>query len=247
MDTLYIDINCDVGEGVGNETELMPLISSCNIACGGHAGNIETMEVVAKLANKNDVKVGAHPSYPDWENFGRVSMNISEFDLKKSIRGQLVDFVSVLKKENIPLNHIKAHGALYNDISKDSYLAKIFLNSVENYKDVALLYVPYGSVIGEEALKKGFQIMYEAFADRNYNENLSLVSRKLPGAVIEDPEKVLKHLLKMVREKCIITLEGSQIHIEAKTYCIHGDTPSAFEILNYLSMELPKANILIKK
>lgn len=247
MDTIYIDINCDVGEGVGNETELIPLISSCNIACGGHAGNLETIAEVARLANENGVKVGAHPSYPDKENFGRVSMNISEFNLIKSIRKQIDDFESIINKENIPFNHIKAHGALYNDISRDSALAKIFIKSVESYKDVALIYVPYGSAIEEEALKSGFQVKREAFADRNYYQNLNLVSRGLPNAVINDPVEVLKHLLQMVRERYVATIEGLKVYTQAETYCVHGDTPSALQILNYLSSELPKANIQIKK
>jgi len=247
VDTIYIDINCDVGEGIGNETELMPLISSCNIACGGHAGDLETIAKVASLANENGVKVGAHPSYPDMENFGRVTLNISEFDLIRSIRRQMDDFASTLKKENIPFNHIKAHGALYNDISKDSALAKTFIKSIEGYEDVAMIYVPYGSAIEEEALKRGFKVKREAFADRNYNQNLNLVSRKLPDAVIYDPEKVLKHLLQMVRERYIATIEGLKVYIQAETYCVHGDTPSALQILNYLSLELPKANIQIKK
>lgn len=247
MDTIYIDINCDVGEGIGNETELMPLISSCNIACGGHAGNLETMAEVARLATENEVKVGAHPSYPDKENFGRVSLNISEFNLINSIRRQIDDFESIIRKENILFNHIKAHGALYNDIARDSDLAKIFLKSIKSYKDIAMIYVPYGSAIEEEALKRGFQVKHEAFADRNYSQNLNLVSRKLPNAVINDPEKVLKHLLQMVRERYVTTIEGLKVYTRAETYCVHGDTHSALQILNYLSLELPKANIQIKK
>jgi len=246
MDTIFIDINCDVGEGTGLETELMPLISSCNIACGGHAGNLDTIAEVARSAKENGVKVGAHPSYPDTENFGRVSMSISEFDLTKSIRRQIDDFASILKKENIPFNHIKAHGALYNDIAKDSDLAKIFVKSIEGYQDIASIYVPYGSAIEAEALQRGFQVKYEGFADRNYNRNLSLVSRKLPEAVITDPEKVLKHLLQMVREKYIATIDGLKIYSKAETFCVHDDTPSVVQILNYLSLELPKLKIQIK-
>lgn len=247
MDTIYIDINCDVGEGIGNETELMPLISSCNIACGGHLGNLETISEVARLANKYGVKVGAHPSYPDQENFGRVSMDISELNLIQSIQGQIEDFESVLKKENIPFHHIKAHGALYNDISKDPLLAKIFLKSIQRWKGVALIYVPFESVIEQEAIKNGFQVKQEAFADRNYNSDLSLVSRKLPEAIIDNPEEVLAHLLFMIKKGLVVTPGGFKIDIQAQTYCVHGDTPTALGILNYLSEELPKRNIHIKK
>jgi len=247
MDTIYIDINCDVGEGIGNENELMPLISSCNIACGGHAGNLETMTEVVISAKENGVKVGAHPSYPDRENFGRVSMDISEYSLIESIKEQLNDFESVIKKENIQFHHIKAHGALYNDIAKDWYLAKVFLKAIEKYKDVAIIYVPYGSEIEEGASQRGFQIMREAFADRNYNHNLNLVPRNLPDAIINEPKKVLKHVLQMIKEKHVVTIEGIKVYSKAETFCVHGDTPSALEILNYLSLELPKVNIKIKK
>ncbi len=247
MDELYIDINCDVGEGVGNEAFLLPLISSCNIACGGHAGDQESMTEVARLAHKNGVKVGAHPSYPDRINFGRVSVDISEKELIASIRNQMNDFVNILKKEEVTLHHIKPHGALYNDIARNKDLAKTFLSAINDFKKTVYIYVPHRSAIEEEGLKNGFEIRREAFADRAYNNDLSLVSRKLKGAVIKSPEKVLQHLLGMVLSKKVKTLKGEKIEILADTYCIHSDTPSALKILNYLTQELPKANIRIKK
>lgn len=247
MEQIYIDINCDVGEGIGNEKSLMPLISSCNIACGGHAGDLETISEVAKLAKKHGVKVGAHPSYPDRDNFGRVTMDISREELITSIRWQMNDFMTVLKRENITLHHIKPHGALYNDIAKNPNLAETFLKAIEDFKSTCLIYVPYKSAIEAIALKNGFQIRREAFADRNYNSDLSLVSRKLPGAVLEAPEEVLQHLVNMVTTQNVTTSEGEKVKLVADTFCVHGDTPSALEILNYLSQELPKENIRIKK
>ncbi|MGI9550041.1 MAG: 5-oxoprolinase subunit PxpA [Aurantibacter sp.] len=247
MDSAYIDINCDLGEGLGNESELMPLISSCNIACGGHAGSKETALEVSKLASKYRVKVGAHPSYPDRENFGRVSMDIPKADLIESIQKQMDGFKSILKKENIPLNHIKAHGALYNDTAKDQVLAETFLEALDAYKKEVFLYIPYKSVIAQQADRHDFRIKFEAFADRNYNADLSLVSRKLPDAVIKDPQEVLTHLLHMVEKGLVKTSGGDKIPIRAETYCVHGDTPSALQILTYLSEKLPKANIHIKK
>lgn len=247
MNNIYIDINCDLGEGVGNESGLMPLISSCNIACGGHSGNYESMSQVARLAKKYGVKVGAHPSYPDPENFGRVSMDIPKSALIESLRSQIEGLVSILKKEHIPLHHIKVHGALYNDIAKDSVLAETYLEAVSKYENETLLYVPFQSAIADLAYRRGFQVKFEAFADRNYNADLSLVSRKLPRAVITKPKEVLKHLLGMIEDGQIVTNEGVKIPIEAETFCVHGDTPAALQILNYLSAELPKANIQIKK
>ncbi|MGB5820510.1 MAG: 5-oxoprolinase subunit PxpA [Saonia sp.] len=247
MKQIEIDINCDVGEGIGNEQDLLPLISSCNIACGGHAGDIGTMQEVVRLAKQYHVKVGAHPSYPDRKNFGRVSMDISEKRLMESIDKQLSSLISVTVKQGVQLHHIKPHGALYNDIATDTELASVFLKAIESYKSNTSLYVPYKSVIATMALDQGFQIKREAFGDRNYNTDLTLVSRSLPNALIEAPKAVFAHLLSMVQNQQVKTVTGNMVHIMAETYCIHGDTPSALKILTYLSETLPEHTIYIKK
>ncbi|WP_324027749.1 5-oxoprolinase subunit PxpA [Maribacter sp. BPC-D8] len=241
-----IDINCDVGEGVGNEEALFPLISSCNIACGGHAGSKESIVFCLELAKKYNVKVGAHPSYPDKENFGRVSMNLSDDELIQSIKQQMQLFMSLCSQMDVELNHIKPHGALYNDIAKDEHLAKTFLTGIEEFKKGAVLYVPFCSVIQRLALENGFKVLVEAFADRNYNTDLSLVSRKESNALITEGKEVLAHLLRMYNENEVKTVSGDNIPIIANTYCIHGDTPSALQILAYLSNELPHHNLLVK-
>ncbi|WP_300025049.1 5-oxoprolinase subunit PxpA [uncultured Maribacter sp.] len=241
-----IDINCDVGEGVGNEKDLFPMISSCNIACGGHAGSKETIKLCLELAKKYQVKVGAHPSYPDIENFGRVSMSISNEVLIKSIQTQMQAFESVREEIDIPLHHIKPHGALYNDIAKDVQLAETFLTAIAPYKHPVLLYVPYNSVIQKLAIKNGFEVLVEAFADRNYNDDLSLVSRKEKDALITSGKEVLNHILHMYNDKLVKTITGKNVTIEADTYCIHGDTPAALQILTYLSNELPYHNLQVK-
>ncbi len=242
-----IDINCDLGEGVDNEVDIMPMISSCSIACGGHAGNLETMERVVGLAQANGVLVGAHPSYPDKENFGRVSMSISAEALKKSIKEQIESLVVVLKARKMELNHIKAHGALYNDIAKDKDLAGLFLDSIALYKEKVFLYVPYASEIAKQAKETGYRIKYEAFADRNYNLDLSLVSRKAPNALIQEPKEVLDHILHMVNKGMVKTASGTTKQLLADTYCIHGDSPATLQILMYLSQQLPNKQIFIKK
>lgn len=247
MKEYVIDINCDVGEGVGNEADLLPLISSCNIACGGHAGDVDSMAKVIRLANLNGVRVGAHPSYPDTKNFGRVSLDISSDRLIDSVQDQIETFTGVCENENVKMHHIKPHGALYNDIAKDIKLAKTFLEAIYRYKDDIFLYVPYKSMIEYESLNQNFNIKYEAFGDRNYNEDLSLVSRKLPNAIIEKPEMVLSHLLSMIRECSLQTVSGGPVKIKADTFCIHGDTPSALQILTYLTKELPQHHIYIKR
>ena len=247
MKSYHIDINCDLGEGLGNESDLLPYISSCNIACGGHAGDENLMRTVASEASKYGVKVGAHPAYPDRENFGRVSMTIPREELSESIQSQLKSMTAILKTLRVPLNHIKPHGALYNDIAADASLAEAFLESISAYKPDVLLYLPFRSRASEIAIKKGFRVFFEAFADRNYNEDLSLVSRKLQNAIIESPKAVLRHLINMIHKKAVVTITGKKVEIEADTFCVHGDTPSALQILMYLSKELPKHQIEIKK
>ena len=242
-----IDINCDLGEGVDNELDIMRMISSCSIACGGHAGNLETMERVVDLAKLNGVLVGAHPSYPDKENFGRVSISISAEALKRSIKEQIESLVVILKTRNMELNHIKPHGALYNDIVKDRGLAQLFLESIGAYREKVVLYVPYASEIAKLAKETGYRVKYEAFADRNYNQDLTLVTRKAPNALIQDPHEVLDHIMLMVNKGMVKTTSGTAIKLLADTYCIHGDSPAALQILMYLSQQLPKKQIFIKK
>ncbi|MFD2586690.1 5-oxoprolinase subunit PxpA [Croceitalea marina] len=247
MNHKIIDINCDVGEGIGNEPILLPLISSCNIACGGHAGNEKTISEIVKLAKKYRVKVGAHPSYPDKENFGRKVIDIADEGLKISIRKQIYTFLKVAESEQAKMNHIKPHGALYNELMTDLPLALTFLEAIKGFKNNTFLYVPYNSVVAKEALSQGFKIKYEAFCDRNYNDDLTLVSRKEKNALITSPKSVLNHILRLIEDKSVKTISGSFKRIKADTFCVHGDTPEAIEILTYLSNELPKKSIEIGK
>ena len=247
MKNWSIDINCDVGEGVGNEALIFPMISSCNVACGGHAGDLDTMAQVVKLAKRHGIKVGAHPSYPDKDNFWRVVMTISDEELHESILEQLLDFEKVLRQESVKLNHIKAHGALYNESAKNERVARLLLDAVRAYGVKVPLYAPYGSVMARIAKENGYEVHYEAFGDRSYNKDLSLVSRTLPNAVIQEPVKVLEQVLPIIKKGKIVTLSGERADIKAQTICIHGDTPSAFQILVYLSQQLPQYGVEIQK
>ncbi|WP_420399856.1 5-oxoprolinase subunit PxpA [Flagellimonas sp.] len=242
-----IDINCDVGEGVGNEALIFPLISSCNVACGGHAGDLDTMTQVVKLAKRYGIRVGAHPSYPDKANFGRAVMGISDEELHDSILNQLQEFDTILHQESVKLEHIKAHGALYNESAKNERVALLLLDAIKAYGANVPLYAPFGSVMASIAKESGYEVHYEAFGDRSYNLDLSLVSRTLPNAVIQEPAKVLEQVLPIIKKGKIVTLSGETADIEAQTICIHGDTPSAFEILMYLSQQLPQHGVEIQK
>ena len=242
----YIDINCDVGEGVENESELFSLISSCNIACGGHAGSKETIRTCLKLAQENNVLIGAHPSYPDRENFGRISLDISAEDLVYSIKNQMQLFLTQCKSVGATLHHIKPHGALYNDLAKDKAKAQLFLNAIDPYKSNIFLYVPFGSLVQKLALSQNFKVKREAFADRNYNSDLSLVSREKDNAIITNEREVLAHVLGMFTENQVKSIDGKEIPLFADTFCIHGDTPNALQILTYITDRLNEFNIHLK-
>ncbi len=235
-----IDFNSDVGEGLENEALLFPYLSSCSVACGGHAGDVDTMRHIVKLAKQFGVKVGAHPSYPDRANFGRKTVAMTSNLLVKSIEEQIRNLKIILEEEQMELHHIKAHGALYNDIAKDTILSRVFLQAIKSYIKTSYVYVPYASAIACDALTSGFSIQYEAFGDRNYNRDLSLVPRSLPHALIEKPIDVMKHIMRMHQDHKVKTIEGDFVEILADTYCIHGDTPTVLEILMYLSKRFSK-------
>lgn len=240
-----IDFNCDIGEGVENEHLLMPYISSCNIACGGHFGDKFTIDKTIQLALDSNIKIGAHPSFPDKENFGRKIMNISDDEIQKSIVFQMDLFLECLQKRNAKLHHVKAHGALYNVTAKEEKAATIFINSIKKYMDNAYLYVPYNSEIEKIAIKNSINIKYEAFADRNYNDDLSLVSRAESNAIISTPKKVYEHILDMIQINCVKTISNSQIKIKADTFCVHSDTENALQILQEVTELLKNQNIRI--
>ncbi|RZN82875.1 MAG: 5-oxoprolinase subunit PxpA [Winogradskyella sp.] len=242
---LEIDINADVGEGIGNEANMMPYLSSCNIACGGHAGNFETMKSVVKLAKAHQVKIGAHPSFPDKENFGRINMKLSLEELFDSLKSQVEDLTTVLKSENVEIHHIKPHGALYNLATKDSETAKVILKVIKSFSSSVKLYAPYKSVIAELAKHENIEVVFEGFADRNYNQDLSLVSRQNKDALITEKEAVLKHVFKMISEQKINTITGVEVELFADTICVHGDTENAQNILEYLYHNLELNNVRI--
>ena len=237
-----IDINCDVGEGIANEHLLIPYITSCNIACGGHFGDKNSMDTTILLALKNNVLIGAHPSFPDTENFGRKWITISDEELQKSIEIQLDIFQERMKIHKAKLHHIKPHGALYNAIAVDEHLATVFVNSIKKYTENVYLFVPYKSEIEKVALNNNIKIIYEAFADRNYNDDLTLVNRNHKNALITDKEHVFQHVSKMVFDGKVKTLSGFEKSIKADTFCVHSDTENALEIVQYLSNRFNKNN-----
>ena len=230
---MKIDINCDLGEGRGNDAELMPYLDSCNIACGGHFGDHKSMTTTIKLAIKYGVKLGAHPSFPDRQNFGRKLMNLSAEELQNSIHHQLVNFMSVCEELKVEMHHIKLHGALYNLVAKDPEIAAIVLNVFAEVKAEVRIYIPYQSVIAILA-EDYFQIVYEAFIDRHYHRDLSLVSRADDNALITDLDEAWQQMSSIINEGQLISVEGDIVEIKADTFCLHGDEKNAVDLVRHI-------------
>jgi len=224
-----IDINCDMGEGVDNEAQLMPFISSANIACGYHAGDEETMKQVIQLCLQHHVHIGAHPSFPDRENFGRTAMQLPAAEIYTVITEQLNIINKAAKAAGAKLHHVKPHGALYNMAAKDASIAKAIAQTVKDFDAGLIYYGLSGSVMIDEAVKLGLQTAHEVFADRTYQSDGSLTPRTQPHALLQDKDAVIKQVLQFVDQNKVTTVSGEDIFIEADTICIHGDGEHAVE------------------
>lgn len=229
-----IDLNCDLGEFYGlyderRDSKIMPYISSCNIACGFHSGDPVTIANTIKLALENDVAIGAHPSYPDLQGFGRRVMNLSAEELEACVLYQVAALKGMAESLGGELHHVKPHGALYNHAAEDEETAIGVVKAIVRIKDDMLIYAPAKSVLEEVAKDAGLKVRSEVFADRRYENDLSLRSRKLDGAVITNKEDVLKQLAAFL-DGIVYTYEGLDLPIEAETLCLHSDTEGAAEL-----------------
>ncbi len=230
--TIEININCDLGEkskyhSNKHDPDLLEIVNSANVACGFHAGDDESMNQVIKISKKNNVSIGAHPSFNDPENFGRKRMNLSSGEIRKLIINQYEILQKIASKHGQVVTHIKPHGALNNmaceDIELSTTLAKV-INEIG--KDLIYL-VPTGSKMEKAAKKLDMKIACEIFADRNYEDDGNLVSRKKSHALITDPEQAKKHVLSMVKNQALNCHSGKQIPCEIDSVCIHGDNESS--------------------
>lgn len=240
--TKRIDINCDLGEGCGNDREVMPYISSCSIACGGHFGTSKTIIQTLQYAEENDVKVGAHPAYPDPENFGRFSMKISPRDLQDSLRKQLDLFYSLCTS----VHHIKPHGALYNDVFSDIEKAHAVVDVFKEYPPVSKVYCAPKSALAKVAESAGFNIVFEGFGDRAYDMNGQLVSRQIQGAVYDDASRISDQVLALVLQQKVTTLSGDSIPLAVQTICMHGDNKHVLSNLKHLNNRLKAHKINVQ-
>jgi 5-oxoprolinase (ATP-hydrolysing) subunit A len=241
-----LDINCDLGEGFPYDAQLMPLITSANIACGFHAGDRDTIKRTIEAAMKNKVAIGAHPSYPDREHFGRRSMVLSDVELATVLEEQLYLFNGVAQNMGATLHHIKLHGALYNDAAADAALAEKVIRILKNIAPGVLVYGLSGSVFTVAAQKNGVRVAHEVFADRGYQSDGSLTPRSEPGALIEDEEQALQQVLRMMLTGQVQALNGDTIAIRADTLCIHGDGRQALQLARYLNDALQRHFITLQ-
>src|SRR6185436_17935904 len=224
-----IDINCDMGEGVGNDELIMPYISSANIACGYHAGDENTMRQTVQLCKKYNVAVGAHPSYPDKINFGRTDMQLHPGEIYEMIVKQINSLEKIAEENDVPVHHVKPHGALYNMAARDKALAPFVALAILDTNSKYILYGLSGSYLIKEGKNLGVKTANEVFADRVYKDDGSLTSRAKAGALIQDTDKAVAQVLQMVKEGTVTSINGKKVPIIAETICIHGDGEHAVE------------------
>ncbi len=230
-------LNCDLGEidpTLQLEKSIMPLIHRCNIACGGHAGDIETIHGCISLAKENGVLVGAHPSYPDIENFGRISIKMSKDELARTIKLQINKVSNICKEFNYELSYVKAHGALYHDVAFDEILSLTFVNCV---KELGILEImgPLNSPLEIACKRSGLGYVKEAFADRRYNAEGKLVSRKISGSVLNDLEDVITQCNSLINQVALKTIDDKDILISCDSICVHSDTENSIQILQAIN------------
>jgi 5-oxoprolinase (ATP-hydrolysing) subunit A len=243
-----IDVNCDMGEGMDSDAIIMPFISSVNIACGYHAGDEDTMRRTVELALSYGVAIGAHPSYPDRENFGRVDMpeDMSPGRLAEIIVRQLDSMQNICKEYGVRLHHVKPHGALYNRAARDTAIGAIVCQAVHTVDPSLIIYGLSGSAMETDARCLGLRFVNEVFADRTYREDGHLVSRSEPNALITDPALAVTQVLQMIRDGKVVATSGREILLKAETVCIHGDGPHASEFARAIHGEIRIQGIRIQ-
>ena len=248
---MEININCDLGEKSKHHSnkydpDLLEIVNSANVACGYHAGDEETMSQVIQISKKNGVSIGAHPSFNDPENFGRERMNLSSSEIKKLITDQYEILQKIALKYEENVTHIKPHGALNNMACEDIELATVLAQTIKDIDKELIYLVPTGSKMEEAAKKLNMKIACEIFADRNYEDDGNLVSRKKPHALITDPEQAKKHVLKMVKTQSLNCHSGKQIPCEIDSVCIHGDNKSSLATAKSIKDNLVENGLELK-
>ena len=248
---ISIDLNSDVGESygnfaVGNDKALMPLLSSCNIACGFHGGDPLTIERTIGLALENQVHIGAHPSYPDLQGFGRRKMEMTDAEMSASLKYQIAVLLKLTELQGGKVYHVKPHGALYNAAAKDAHLSDLIIRTIQSFGTDIYFMGLAGSIMQERAVAAGIPFIAEAFADRKYTESGQLQSRKIEGSVITDPELALQQVEEIALNQRVLFSQKSSMPLEAQSFCIHGDNPSALAIAKRIREGLKSKSVQVQ-
>ncbi|MBI5975868.1 5-oxoprolinase subunit PxpA [Staphylococcus canis] len=247
-----VDLNCDLGESfgnyqIGNDSSIIPLITSANVACGFHAGDPDVMAKTVKLAKAHQVGIGAHPGFNDLQGFGRRNLDMSPEEIYNMVIYQIGALKSFCDVENVPLNHVKPHGALYQMGARNPEIARVIAQAVYDVDPNIHFVGLSNSILIDEAKKVGLKTASEVFADRRYENDGQLVSRKKDGAVIEDTDEALKQVVRMVTEGKVTAITGEDVDISADTICVHGDGAHALEFVEQIRKKLSEVNIDIVK
>ncbi|MCH8651517.1 5-oxoprolinase subunit PxpA [Staphylococcus lugdunensis] len=246
-----VDLNCDLGEAYGNysfgnDETIIPLITSANIACGFHAGDENVLNETVKLAVKHQIKIGAHPGFPDLKGFGRRKMALSYQEIYNAIIYQLGALNGFCKLYNTKIHHVKPHGALYNMGAIDSTVAQAIAQAVYDFDSELILVGLANTLLISEAEKIGLHAASEVFADRRYENNGQLVNRRENDAVITDTDEALQQVIKMVKENKVTSRDGKDITLQADTICVHGDSAHALDFVSQIRKTLMKEGIDIQ-
>ena len=248
---VFIDINCDLGEGYSHQdcqkdALLMPFISSCNIACGGHAGNDLTIRESLLNAEHNGLKIGAHPGYPDKENFGRKSIQLSKVEIEQTLRFQIDKLLDVAEQLQITVQHIKLHGALYNDVEKDPALAFKVATLIQQFYSSKKVLGLAGGELARACSELELDFIAEAFIDRSYQLNGQLTPRNQAGSLITDQQKSIDQAIALATKNSIISIDGYEITPNADSICLHGDNPQALTLIKGISKSFKTSGIAIQ-
>jgi UPF0271 protein len=243
---MHVDLNADLGEGAPDDAELLTLVSSANIACGWHAGDARLMQATVTAALARGVALGAHPSYPDREHFGRREMQLAPADVRADLVYQIGALDALVRAAGGRLHHVKPHGALYNQAARDPALADAVAGAVLDVDPSLALYGLAGSELLRAAERAGLRAVAEVFADRGYRADGSLVPRGQPGALIHDADEAVARTLRMVRDGSVVAVTGETVALQAQTLCLHGDGPHALAFARALHAALTQAGVQLR-
>jgi 5-oxoprolinase (ATP-hydrolysing) subunit A len=248
---ISIDINCDMGESfgpwkMGADDDVMPNITSANVACGAHAGDPRVMRRTVRAAKRHGVSVGAHPGFADLQGFGRREMQVDPAEVEDTLIAQVGALAAIARAESVPLRHVKAHGALYNMAARDRRLADAIAAAIKAFDSSLVMFGLPKSPLIEAGVAAGLRVAAEGFADRAYEPDGSLTPRSRPGAVIHDPAVVVDRAVRMVRDGIVLTPAGQEIPLKVDTLCVHGDTPGAAELVKRIHAGLEAVGIQVR-